>query len=236
MKIIDLKISNAFRRMKAALGTDAEMARVLQLSRAHVGRILHGSVIYLENDTWNRIAPMLTRYFRDDAGAPPAAAAPPSTPRSLPVMRQEELSAANTLLMPITEWAEEQAAERVSFAEGCEGDFVLRVTDETMMPWYPLKTLLLVRPNQHLQNGDHVIAVLHSGQVVFRIFAEKANRFALFSPPGDASGDLIFRKNDPEPLRAIYLVVQSRRDENALERAMKKKGGAGFWKEKLQTM
>ena len=235
MKIIDLKISNAFRRMKAALGTDAEMARVLQLSRAHVGRILHGSVIYLENDTWNRIAPVLARYFRDDADVSLSTLDPLSI-RSLPVIRQEELATANTLLMPITEWAEEHAVERVAFAEGCEGDFVLRVTDDTMMPWYPLKTLLLVRPSQHLQNGDRVIAVLHCGQVVFKIFAEKANRFALFSPLGDDSADLIFRKNDPEPLRAIYLVVQSRRDENALERAMEKKGGVRFWKEKLRAM
>ena len=235
MKIIDLKISNAFRRMKAALGTDAEMARVLHLSRAHVGRILHGSIIYLEDETWSRIAPVLARYFRDDEPGT-ASASPETPPRTLPVLQLTELAGANTLLMPVSEWAEEHAAERVAFVEGREGDFVLRVTDDTMMPWYPMKTLLLLRPNQHLQNGDRVIAVLHNGQVIFKIFAEKADRFALFSSLGDDSVDLIFRKSDPEALRAIYLVVQSRRDESALERAMAKQGVLRSWEEKLRAM
>lgn len=66
MKIIDLAIANGFRRMKAAVRTDAEMSRILGLSKAHVGRILKGKTIYLSDDTWSRIESHLGRYIISD--------------------------------------------------------------------------------------------------------------------------------------------------------------------------
>lgn len=66
MKIIDLSIANGFRRMKAAVGTDVEMARILGLSKAHVGRILKGKTMYLEDETWARIQGTLDRYIISD--------------------------------------------------------------------------------------------------------------------------------------------------------------------------
>lgn len=70
MKIIDLSISNAFRRMKAAFRTNAEVSRRTNLSEVHISRILSGKTQYLSDETWERVEPILSRYMRkDDAPA-----------------------------------------------------------------------------------------------------------------------------------------------------------------------
>ena len=66
MKIINLELSNAFRRMKFREGTATAMARKLGLSKGHIGRILHGTTQYLSDETWARIAPIITPYIRQD--------------------------------------------------------------------------------------------------------------------------------------------------------------------------
>ena len=66
MKIIDLSISNAFRRMKAAFRTNAEVSRRTNLSEVHVSRILNGKTQYLSDETWTRVEPVLSRFMRKD--------------------------------------------------------------------------------------------------------------------------------------------------------------------------
>lgn len=235
MKIIDLKIGNGFRRMKAAVGTDAEMARILGVSRAHVGRILKGITNYLEDDTWERIKDIVGRYIKEDD---PCNVEPPnqSNIRRFPVISEAAAASCNTVYWPIADWADEYAEDRVSFSEGRDGDFVIRVSGESMMPWYPPNTLILARPNERLKSGDRVIAILGDGSVVFKVFAEKNNAFYLFSVNSEDGKDFSFRKDDFTSVRAMYLVIQSMRDERALDRAMSKKGLHHFWQDKLNSL
>ena len=127
MKIIDLKISNGFRRMKAVVGTDAEMARILGLSRAHIGRILKGVTVYLEDETWARIEKTLSRYIHDDdpGGVEPL---PIHKIKDFPVISEVSAAMCNTAFCPIADWADEHAEGRMSFREGRSGDFVLRIS------------------------------------------------------------------------------------------------------------
>lgn len=235
MKIIDLKLANGFRRMKAALKTDAEMARVLGISRAHIGRILKGSTYFLEDETWARIEPLIKKYVHDDD---PSNVEPPAVIRNqrFPVISEAAAASCNTAYFPIADWAEEYAEDRVSFSEGRPGDFVIRVSGESMMPWYPPNTLILARPHERLKSGDRVIAVLGDGSVVFKVFAEKGDKFFLFSVNSEDGRDFTFRKDDFTSVRGMYLVIQSMRDERALDNAMSKNGIAHFWQKKLEEM
>ena len=105
-----------------------------------------------------------------------------------------------------------------------------------MLPWYPPNTLILARPNERPKNGDRVIAVLADGSVVFKVFAENGDYFYLMSVNDTDGRDFKFRKNDYAAVRAIYLVIQSMRDERALDRAMDQKGIAHFWQEKIKNL
>ena len=234
MKIIDLKVGNGFRRMKAAVGTDAEMARILGLSRAHIGRILKGTTYYLEDETWARIEKIMSRYIREDdpSNVEPVV----ERVKNFPVISEAAAAQCNTTFIPIADWANEYAEDRVSFSEGRTGDFVLRVSGDSMLPWYPPNTLILARPNERMKNGDRVIAVLGDGSVVFKVFAENKEFFFLLSVNEEDGQDFKFRKNDFCGVRAIYLVIQSMRDERALDRAMDQKGIAHFWEEKIKNL
>lgn len=66
MKIIDLPLSNAIRRLRLNSGSDSEVAEKLNLSRAHIGRILKGKINYFEDDTWKRIEPILSPYMTNE--------------------------------------------------------------------------------------------------------------------------------------------------------------------------
>lgn len=234
MKQLDLKLSNAFRRMKAAVGTNAEMARILGVSRAHIGRILKGGMYGLEDETWARIESLLAPYIRDDD---PSNVCPiPEKIRNFPVISEAAAAACNTAIIPIADWASDYAENFVSFSEGRAGDFVLRVSGDSMLPWYPQNTLILARPNERLKNGDRVIAVLDDGSVVFKVFTEDEKNFYLLSINEADGKDFKFEKTDFSAVRAIYLVIQSMRDERALDRAMSNKGIPHFWQKRMKNL
>ena len=234
MKIIDIKLFNAFVRMKAALVTDTEVARVLGISCAHVGRILKGKTKYLSDETWERVEPTLSLYIRKDDVSNVERVGGAIT--SFPVISDSAAAQnAGTCYYPISDWADEYAEERISFSQGRAGDFVIRVTGDSMLPWYPNGTLVLVRPNVRVNNGERVVAVLADGSVVFKIFAEKGDYIHLFSVNSGDGKDFHFKK-DENAVRAVYPVIQSMRDERALDRAMSDSGIHHGWEEKLKSL
>lgn len=66
MKIIDSELYDGFLRMREAIGTNAEMGRILGLSRAHIGRIINKVTLYLNDPTWRRVEKELRPYLRTD--------------------------------------------------------------------------------------------------------------------------------------------------------------------------
>ena len=251
MKIIDAQTRKAFQRMRAALGTNTRVAEELNLSVVHIGRILNGTTIYLEDRTWEAIRKKLSLYMKpedaESASSPSAnvdvkpnwaisevAPVDARMLRTFPVISEAAAASCNTSLFPIADWADANAEEHVSFSAGRDGDFVIRISGESMMPWYPPGTLILARPNERLKSGDRVIAVLADGSVVFKVFVDEEDEYHLYSINGDDGRNYDFRKDDYAAIRAIYLVIQSMRDERALDYAMAKKGIRHFWQAKLK--
>lgn len=138
--------------------------------------------------------------------------------------------------MPLPDCVNERPEEQTYFRQVREGDFVIEASGAGMLPWHSDGALLLVPPYRPLRNGHRVIAVLGNGAVAFKVFAEKDDKFFLFSVNAEDGQDLVFRKDDFTSVRAIYLVIQSMRDERALERAMTQKGIRHFWQEKLKAL
>ena len=141
-----------------------------------------------------------------------------------PIISDAAAASVNTAYQPITDFARKYAEEYTSFTKGRQGDFVIKVSGDSMAPWYPDGTLLLVRPNSVLRNGDRVIAVLADNSILFKVFAEDDTSFYLFSENRKEGKDFMFAKNDFNGVRALYLVVQSMRDERALDSAREQQG------------
>ncbi len=155
---------------------------------------------------------------------------------SFPIISDAAAATVNTSYFPVGEYARTYAEDYVSFTKGCEGDFVIRVIGDSMSPWYPPGTLLLVRPNAVLRNGDRVIAILTDGTILFKLFAEDDSSFYLLSENRQNGKDYKFAKNDFNGVRAMYLVIQSMRDERALDDAKEKQGIVSDWKERIKNL
>ena len=229
-------IKNLFAYMKERGITQLDMAKMLGVSKNSLTNWKNGKPIDPRNV--QAINALLLGWEPQTAQTAPQSNVEPFHGKvaDFPVISEAAAAQCNTAFIPIADWADQQAEERVSFSEGRAGDFVLRVSGESMLPWYPPNTLILARPNERPKNGDRVIAVLGSGEVVFKVFAENGEYFYLLSV-NDADGqDFKFRKTDFAAVRAIYLVIQSMRDERALDRAMERRGISHFWQDRIKSL
>ena len=154
----------------------------------------------------------------------------------LPVISDAAAAECNPGLMPLLECVNQFSDEKAFFPSGKPTDFVIRVSGDSMLPWYPSGTLLLVRPYQDIQNGKRVVAVLDEGEIIFKIFARtKKNQIALMSINSHDGRDYLFPASG-KGIRYICRVVQSIRNEDDLDSAMSATGIHHNWEKKLDEL
>lgn len=220
-----------FQRELALCGNNtAALARKIGINPSYLFKYLNGTVKSVQTDTWLKLChyfpelddrPML---FRGNT-APVCACI-----RHVPVISSASAAVAcNFFYLPIAEYAIDNPEQMVSFSMGQAGDFAIQVVGDSMSPWYPAGTILLVRPNVRLENGDPVVAILAKGEVVFKIFVAGKSRVTLASLNGDDGQTYQFDKSDSDSVKAVYKVIQSMRDESAIKEAMKNQGVHCAW-------
>lgn len=154
----------------------------------------------------------------------------------LPVITEAAAAECNPGIMPLLDCVAEYSEEQAFFPQGKKTDFAIKVSGSSMMPWYPPKTLLLVRPYQDIQQGKRVVAVLDNGEILFKIFARtNDNRIALMSINDEDGQDFFFPANG-KGIRYICRVIQSIRNEDDLDEAMRESGIHHRWEEKLKNL
>ncbi len=236
MKIIDDNIYAALHKLKLVCGgTNAELGRKLGLSRAYIGKLINGKSNYFEEKTWERIEPILRPYIKGNkirSDAEPVVINPEG--KVFPVISEAAAVSCNTAYIPIADFAIENSDELRYFDLGLPGDIAIRITGESMLPWYPPGTLVLIRPNARPQNGQRVIAILGDGEVVFKIFSETKDHIHLLSINDHDGEDMHFAKNDYQAIRNLFVVIQSVRDELRLDQAMDEAGIKHRWQNKIK--
>jgi len=154
----------------------------------------------------------------------------------LPVISDAAAAECNPGLMPLLDCVNQNSEEKAFFPSGKPTDFVIRVSGDSMLPWYPSGTLLLVRPYQDIQNGKRVVAVLDEGEIIFKIFARtRKNEIALMSINNHDGRDYLFPASG-KGIRYICRVVQSIRNEDDLDSAMSATGIHHNWEKKLDEL
>lgn len=154
----------------------------------------------------------------------------------LPVISDAAAAECNPGLMPLLECVNQNSEEKAFFPSGKPTDFVIRVSGDSMLPWYPSGTLLLVRPYQDIPNGKRVVAVLDEGEIIFKIFARtRKNEIALMSINEHDGRDYLFPASG-KGIRYICRVVQSIRNEDDLDSAMSATGMHHDWEKKLDKL
>lgn len=171
---------------------------------------------------------------------PEVSAKVPDRGCAVPVITQAAAATVNPVFMPLLDCVKEHAEESIFFADAQEGDFCIEVAGESMMPWYPAGTFLLVRPYQDITNGKRVVAVLSTGEILFKVFLKKGNKIALLSIDGEKGSRFDFDLANPAPdqptIRYICRVIASQRNEDKLDSAMQNAGIKHFWEEELKNL
>jgi SOS-response transcriptional repressor LexA len=203
----------------------AALARKIDINPSYIFKYLRGTVKSVQADTWEK----LCFYFPEIDDRPMLFRGNTSPVKAsfnyYPVISSEVVAEANqAFYLPIAEYAIENPDKLISFSNGKPGDFAIEVVGDSMLPWYPEGTILLLRPNVRLRNGDPVVAVLESGEIVFRIFYKGLSKVTLASLDGDKQHTYQFEKKSCSQVRTVYKVIQSMRDEKEILKAMKKHG------------
>lgn len=113
-------------------------------------------------------------------------------------------------------------------------DFAILVSGTSMMPWYPPGTQLLVGKGERPRTGDRVAAMLADyEEPVFKVFIDRGETFELLSiNQQDGIPPIVLDKMDHSTWFWCWPIKESKRDERALDAAMREFGINHFW-EKL---
>lgn len=125
----------------------------------------------------------------------------------------------NTVFFPVLDLIKNSAEDhKLPCRLGLKGDFIIRVSGDDLLPWFPQGTLLLVRPHAHLETGDHLIIVRQDGTIGAALYTELANNCHLLRYEGQSAKDQGFKKEEfPADLRAVYRIIQKANTETALQ-------------------
>ena len=241
---ITSEIIEAIRSLAKGKGMSTEdIAVEIGVNQTTVSSWLNGRIKSIRPAQWAKLKQHLEPYLPKDTPTPTQRPNPKVESNAefitepLPTYPVISLAAAashNVAMIPIADFVEEEALEYVPFPFGHKGDFAIKVAGDSMLPWYPEGTYLLVRPSARPRTGDRVVLILGDGSVLFKIFLERPNSY-VFVSVNECDGCVIkVRKDDHAAVRAVYKVIASLRNEEALDAAMKENGKHHFWEKYLE--
>jgi phage repressor protein C with HTH and peptisase S24 domain len=117
-------------------------------------------------------------------------------------------------------------AARAYFPRTRPGDIAIRVEGDSMCPWYPPGTVLLVSTTEWPVTGDRVVVVTEEEDVLFKVFLDRGDSIELLSINREAGQDYTVAKRQAP---RIYPIRMSLRDEHDLDTQMDAAGIQHFW-------
>lgn len=225
-----------------ARGSKAAFCRMSGITQYNLSKLLSGKKKFVFGDDWNKLCNMFPEIddrpqsVAHDAGNTANSNVRPPSDKGcfVPIITSAAAATCNPGMMPLLEYINENSEDHTWFKDAKQGDFVIEVIGDSMLPWYPEGTLLLVRPYQDLTNGKRVVAVLDDGSIVFKVYAAKDDKVCLYSIGADGQ-DYIFDKNNVR-IRYICTVIASQRNESDLDLAMSRQGITHSWQAKLEEL
>lgn len=237
--IITPEIRNAIKCLQDAKALTSDgLAKLVGVAQSSANSWVNGNAKSIRPANWAKLKHYLdpflpedhfspgTHYSKVESNAEFVAEPLPTYPV---ISLAAAVEASGMVYMPIDEYAELNAEQRLSFSAGQPGDFVIRVSGDSMLPWYPPGTHILVRPGSSVKTGNRCVAILADGEVVFKVFVERKTTWLLAAINGDGGKNYVFKKGDVKSVRGIYRVIQSMRTEEDLDKAMQEAGQHHFW-------
>lgn len=236
--IINETVRNAIKKMMEANGIKTRgLAKIAGVSGPSASCWVNGKSQTIRDENWQRLEPHLRRYLPVGPAALSGYQPPPGFPTvdmvEFPVVSMAAAAEHNPAIMPIADFLSEYSEDKIMFPVGMgrEGDFAIRICGDSMQPWYPSGTVVLVRPGKP-STGDKVVAILGGGEVVFKYYVDNGDSFVL-APENDHGHAITVKKSEFGAVRSMFRVVCSMRNELDVQKGAKAEGRAQSW-EKYQ--
>jgi len=216
--------------------SETQLAEKIGVAQRTVNSWKRGEVGSIKYCYWEILEPMIRPYLPKEEIARPVANAGNSSGGTaqfvgFPIVSIAAAATNNPAIMPIADFLDENEEKEFLLlpkGKGRAGDFAIRICGDSMSPWYPDGTIVLVR-HQKPQDGDMVVAVLADGEVVIKYYVDNGDEFTL-APENGCGMPYTFKKSDFGAIRSMYQVVYSIRDEIAVKEAAKAEGKEPSWK------
>lgn len=153
----------------------------------------------------------------------------PADFKRVPVISEAAALSWNSALVPLMDFIDDNATDEcISFPRAKPNDHIVKIVGDSMSPWYPSGTYVLVRPNERVKNGSRVIAKLISGEMVFRVFVQKRDKIILMAINQKTGQNLEFDTSEPFAYW-IWPIKWSFRNEDDLDAEMEQHGICHRW-------
>lgn len=212
--------------------TSERLGLLVGVSQRTANRWLNGEAKKIHESNWASLSPYLIRYLPSESSI---VKSPPNfadvSMREVPLVSMAAAVARNPAIIPIADFLDENTEDKVMFPNGMgkDGDFAIRICGDSMSPWYPDGTVVLVRPQKPL-TGDKVVAVLADGEVVFKYFVDNDDEYTL-APENSHGAAITVKKSDFGKIRSMYRVICSIRNELDVQRDARAEGYKPSWEQ-----
>jgi len=170
---------------------------------------------------WVKLRPLLLPYLPESYRRhTPVIEARPAVPGDfgppVPLIGFAQAAGYEAALQPLDDFIADIGDEHVIFPQSREGDIALRVDGDSMLPWYPPGTILLVRPGEFPERGDIVVAKLYTGDIVCKRYGRRNSIITLEALNPDGVTYTWNTKTEPGKVLWMWPVVASIRDERRI--------------------
>ncbi len=238
MVVIDRNIQEALRNAADAAGSQSELARRAGIGKQHVSKYIRGDIKKMEKETWEKLAPCILPYLKTDF---PGAEEPrslwggkPAVPQeagAIPVISTAQAAGFDSTLEPFDDYASSLEHEEAPGFGDRTGMLAVRISGDSMTPWYPPGTIVYINGREYPSSGKRVIAKLrNTGEVVFKIFYRSRDKVMLLAFD-DTGRNFVWGNENPDdnPFVWIYPVRYSFRDEDAVDSGFCSPGSEPQW-------
>lgn len=155
--------------------------------------------------------------------------------RCIPVISETAALTWNSALVPLVDFIDDNATDEcISFPQAKQNDHIVKIIGDSMSPWYPSGTYVLVRPNERVRNGSRVIAKLITGEIVFKVFVQKQDKIVLMAINQISGQNLEFGIDQPFAYW-IWPIKWSFRNEDDLDTEMERHGIRHRWESMVKN-
>lgn len=154
----------------------------------------------------------------------------PGELKRIPIIGIAQASGYDYTLEQFDQYATENALGYAPIVGKTDGLLAIKIEGDSMSPWYPDGTVVIISCRQTPAHGKRVVAKLRdSGEVVFKVFLRKDKKVKLASINEEAGKGFEWDNPEDNPFWWIYPVKYSFRDEDDIDFQMQINGIHNSW-------